>query len=483
MAGGNFGHNGGSIMKTLLAILLVPATTLIMAADNDKSISTDDRTGLAVSVYNNDLALVKDTRRVSLQRSGRHTLLFVDVPKKIQATSAFTRNLKQGARWQVIEQNYRYDLITSKALLAEYVGRELVLVTYNDDNQVQERIRARLLAFNDKPIYQIGNNIYLSHPGSVVLPEAPENLVAFPSLEWLVDADRGTHDIQVNYLTEGLAWQAEYILQVDADYETGNLATWASVTNNSGMSYPDANLKLVAGTLNRVSQKRARFARQLATPEAMDATTVQREQFLDYHLFDVPGTVTLKQAQSKQIELYPPASVKMDRRYKLEIPEAYTRRSNISDQQPVRIHVKIANTEANNLGRPLPTGVVRIYSADREDEVQFAGESRTVAVAEDESMQISLGTAFDIIGKVNVMNVVTTGSGRSQVRDVTTETTVTNRKQKKTVTVEVIPTFQEGWEILSASQKWSKLDSRRIKFELDIPSGKTVTINYKVRTK
>ena len=470
-------------MKSLFGILLVLISAQAIAAETGKSISTDDRTGLAVTVYHNDLALVKDTRRVSLQQSGRHTLLFVDVPKRIQAQSVFAKNLKQGAHWQVIEQNYRYDLITSKALLSEYVGRELVLITYNNDNQVQERIRARLLAINDQPIYQIGNNIYLDHPGSVVLPEAPENLVASPSLEWLVDADKGTHDIQVNYLTGGLAWQADYTLQVDTDYETGNLSTWASVTNNSGMSYPDANLKLVAGTLNRVHQKRAGLARQMETAAAMGAASIQREQFLDYHLFDVPGTVTLKQAQSKQIELYPPASVKVDRQYSLEIPDAYTRRSNMGEQQPVRIHVKIANTEANNLGRPLPAGVVRVYSADREAEIQFAGESRTGAVAEDESMQISLGTAFDIIGKVNVMDVVTTGSGRSQVRDVTTQATVTNRKQKKTVTVEVIPTFQEGWEILSASQKWSKLDSRRIKFELDIPSGKTVTINYKVRTK
>ncbi|MFC1481627.1 DUF4139 domain-containing protein [Candidatus Neomarinimicrobiota bacterium] len=470
-------------MKSIFGILLMLIGAQSIIAEGGQPISTDDRTGLTVTVYNNDLALVKDTRKITLQRAGRQALLFIDVPENIQATSAFAANLDQAAHWQVLEQNYRYDLITSKALLSEYVGRELVLITYNNDNQVQERVRARLLAFNDQPIYQIGDNIYLDHPGSIVLPETPGNLVASPSLEWLVDAGKGTHTIQVSYLTAGLAWQADYTLQVDADYETADLSTWATVTNNSGMSYPEANLKLVAGTVNRVTPKQASFGRSMERAVAMDVAPVQREQFLDYHLFDVPGTVTIQKAQTKQIELYPPATIKVDRQYRLEIPDGYARRSNISELQPVRVHLKIANSSANKLGQPLPAGIVRVYGADRENEIQFAGESRTGAVADEENMELSLGTAFDIIGKVKVMDVVTSGSGRSQVRDVTTEASVTNRKQKKSAIVAVIPTFQEGWEILSASHKWSKLDSRRIKFELDIPAGKAMTINYKVRTK
>ncbi len=145
--------------------------------------------------------------------------------------------------------------------------------------------------------------------------------------------------------------------------------------------------------------------------------------------------------------------------------------------------MQIVNRSANNLGRPLPAGIVRVYSADEKNAVQFAGEDRTVAVAVDETMELRLGTAFDIIGTVKVLDVETTGSGRSQEWHVTTATTVTNRKPKQRVTVEVIPTFPAGWEIINASHKWSQLDSRRIKFELDIPAGEAISINYKVRTR
>lgn len=469
-------------MKTLLGMLMVLLGTQAVAADRNQSIGIENRTGLAVTVYQNDLALIKDTREISIKRSGRQALIFEGVPKRIQIHSIHAINLQQAAQWQVLEQNYRYDLITSKALLEGYVGREIVLITYNDDNQIQERVRALLLAFNDKPIYQIGGNIYLNHPGSVVLPDAPENLVATPSLEWLVDAAKGTHEIQVSYLTTGLAWQADYTLHTDSNYETAVLTSWASITNNSGMPYPNANLKLVAGTVNRATRQRPMYMR-MEMSAAKSAGAPQREQFLDYHLFDVAGAVTVKQAQTKQIELYPPAAIKLERQYRLEISESFMRRSNVSGQQPVLVHLQIANTAANNLGQPLPAGVVRVYSADSKAELQFAGESQSGAVATDENMQIKLGSAFDIIGKVEIMDVVTTGSGRSQVRDVTTDATVTNRKPKTTVTVEVIPTFREGWEILSSSHKWSKLDSRRIKFEVTIPAGKAVTINYKVRTK
>ncbi len=307
-----------------LSILLALVTTLALAADNGLPITAANRTGLNVTVYNDDLALVKDKREITVPKSGRQALLFIDIPKKIQATSTIVKNLQRSAQWQVLEQNYRYDLITSHALLAGYVGRELVLITYNSDNQVQERVKAKLLALNDKPIYQIGDQIYLDHPGAVILPDAPENLVAAPGLEWLVNADQGTHNIEVSYLTAGLAWQADYTLQVEADYTAANLSIWATVTNSSGMAYPDATLKLVAGTVNRAAQQRPVYAR-LEMSAAKAAAPPQREEFLDYHLFDVPGQVTLRQAQTKQLELYPPVAVKVERSYRLEIANANNR--------------------------------------------------------------------------------------------------------------------------------------------------------------
>ncbi len=191
-----------------LALLLVS----VLAAQSQLTIGADARTGLEVTVYNSNIGLVKDTRAFSLARGGRVEVLLEDVAAKVQAETVLPVSLTPQRQWAVLEQNYEYDLLSPSTLLAKYVGKPVRLVTYDADNKVVERQTATLLSLNEGPLYQVGEEIHIKHPGHVILPEVPEELVARPSLRWLVEGDKGKHTIHVSYLSGGLTWKADYVL-------------------------------------------------------------------------------------------------------------------------------------------------------------------------------------------------------------------------------------------------------------------------------
>ena len=195
------------IPRALGAACLLLVSQLV--AQPQLTIGADARTGLEVTIYNSNIGLVKDTRSCSLAKGGRAEVLLEDVAAKVQAETVLPVSLSPQRQWVVLEQNYEYDLLSPSTLLAKYVGKPVRLVTYDSDNKVVERQTATLLSLNEGPLYQVGKEIHIKHPGHVILPEVPEELVARPSLRWLVEGDKGKHTIQVSYLSGGLTWKAE----------------------------------------------------------------------------------------------------------------------------------------------------------------------------------------------------------------------------------------------------------------------------------
>src|ERR1700736_964255 len=244
----------------------LPAISASPAAAQDVTSTLDDQTELAVTVYNSDIALIRDVRSLQIAR-GTSDLQFMDIAATVNPATVHFRSLTEPARVTVLEQNYEYDLLEPDKLLRKYVGRDVTLVRTReaDGTTHEEDVKARLLSFNTAPVWQIGNEIVTGlHADHIRLPELPVNLYTHPTLIWTLDNSGATrHRVEASYLASKLSWSADYVLTVARDDKTADLDGWVTLTNGSGTSFRNTRLQLVAGDLNRVRQA---FGRAMETP-------------------------------------------------------------------------------------------------------------------------------------------------------------------------------------------------------------------------
>lgn len=454
-----------------------------VAAQSQLTIGADTRSGLEVTIYNSNIGLVKDTRSFSLARGGRTEVLLEDVAARIQAETVLPISLSPQRQWIVLEQNYEYDLLTPNTLLAKYVGQQVRLITYDSDNEVVDRQTATLLSLNDGPLYQVGNEIHIRHPGQVILPEVPEELVAKPSLRWLVDGDRGEHTVQISYLTEGLTWKADYVLKVNQQATVGDLTGWITLNNQSGIAYPGASVKLVAGDVHRAPPERDYLAAQpLLSLARVAGAEVTEEAFMEYHLYTIPWQTTLKQNQQKQVELLSRSGLEINRHYLADIPANYVTGSRAGQiTLPVNVQLTFVNTEANQLGEPLPGGIVRIYSEDQAGTLQFAGEDRIDHTPRDEEVEITLGEAFDLVCEVQQTGYEDLSTRTDRRYESSYEISLRNRKESDAVTITVLAHFPGEWELRNNSHEYSPEDAFTARFPVNVPAGEEVVLRYSVR--
>jgi hypothetical protein len=251
------------------ALLLALPFAASAADSGTTTLSTrNDQTDMALTVYNDNLGLVKDQREITL-RKGSGELRFMDVASGIIPASVSITSLSDSGSFRILEQNYEYDLLNPQKLLDKYVGKEVQLYQKNPYTEREEIVTATLLSNNGAPIFRIGDGITYGHPGRIILPGVPENLISQPTLVWLVASDRATtRKIEASYLTSGISWRADYVLTLNEKDTQADLAGWVTIDNKSGASYRDARLKLVAGDVNRVREASPYQDRMLKTAMA-----------------------------------------------------------------------------------------------------------------------------------------------------------------------------------------------------------------------
>ena len=337
--------------------------------------------------------------------------------------------MSEPSRLGILEQNYQFDLLDPQRLLKKYIGRDVTLVRTRMDNGTsrQEEVTARLLAFNDAPVWKIGDEIVTGmHAEQYRFPEIPENLHSRPTLVWKVDnSGQRQHRIETSYLATNMSWLADYVLTVGRDDVKADLDGWVTVNNTSGTSYRNAKLQLVAGDLHRVAQGQrfddlamAKAAREVAAaPPAFN-----REAFSEYHLYALNRKTTLLENETKQISLLGGTGVPVKKLFVVNGQNFYYRNrhapgSPLKDQ--VRVFYKFRNSEAAGLGMPMPAGTVRVYQADSKGGIQFAGEDRIDHTPKDEDLTLQIGTAFDVVAERKQMDWAEGGRGRLRdgVRD------------------------------------------------------------------
>ena len=450
-----------------------------MAGAAPARITAAEQRDVMITVYNGNLGLVKDVREVRLD-AGLIETHFMDVAAQIDPTSVLLRSLTDPTGLKILEQNYEYDLLSSEKLMEKYVGRKVRL--YQSNGTFQE---ATLLSTRG-PVYDINGQIHMGHFGSVVLPALPENLVSKPTLAWLLRNTRpAPQRVEASYLTAGISWKSDYVMLINAADSRADLTGWVTINNQSGTTYRNAALKLVAGDVNRAasrddSRRAMEMAAKAASPAVADRE-FKSEGFFEYHLYTLDGRTTIKESQTKQLTLLSAADIPVDKRFIYYGAAGYHRTQYgvpISNQK-VGVYLDIRNTKDNRLGVPLPKGKVRVYKADASGSQQLIGEDWIDHTPKDERVRIKMGEAFDVVGERVQKDWKKIGS---HLYEIEWEITLRNHK-KEAVTVEVIEPMPGDWEVLRATHPHEKVQAFTARWKIPVPKEGAATLGYRTRVR
>jgi hypothetical protein len=453
------------------------------AQENTATTTLDDQVELAVTVYNSDIALVRDVRNLQIGR-GTSDLHFMDIAATVNPATVHFRSLSEPSRVSVLEQNYEYDLLEPDKLLRKYVGRDVTLVrTRRTDSATREEdVTARLLSYNNAPVWQIGGEIVTGMQADHIrFPELPGNLYSRPTLIWTLNNTGGLrHRVEASYLAGKLSWSADYVLTVARDDKAADIDGWVTVVNGSGTSFRNAALQLVAGDLNRVRQVIGRMAAEAMRKDAAAAAPMAQEAFSDYHLYTLGRKTTVNNSETKQLSMLGATAFPVQKRYVVDGQAFYYRNA----QHPgaplkdvVQVFYQFKNDEKSGLGMPMPAGTVRVYQSDSKGGVQFVGEDRIDHTPKDEAINLKIGNAFDVVCERRQTDFQKIASG---VYEVEYEITLRNHKAAP-VSVEVNEPIGGTWHVLQSSHQWSKTDAWAAQFAVPVAADGTTVLKYRVR--
>ncbi|MCP4252945.1 MAG: DUF4139 domain-containing protein [Candidatus Scalindua sp.] len=464
----------------ILILVIMLSSSVACAEKSEVSKSTiDDQIGVEVAVYNNNIGLIKDTRKLTLP-SGEGELRFMGVASQIMPVTVHVESLNYPNDFTVVEQNYEYDLINADKLLDKYVGKKVKIVVWNEFQDRKETVEAVLLSNNNGQIYKIDNEIFIGHPGIKVLSEIPEDLIAKPTLTWLYDnRTANEHNLEVSYLTNNIGWKADYVVVLNKEDTSANISGWITLDNRSGATYRNARLKLIAGDVNRVTDTFRDKAVMMSRMESVAAPQFEEKSFFEYHIYDLQRQTTIKDKQTKQVSLLEAPGVKIQKEFLVEgsqnIFTRHYRRNN--PKQPVNVYIKYMNTEDNNLGKPIPEGIMRLYKMDTEGSLLFIGEDRIDHTPADEEISLKIGEAFDIVAERVQTDYKQITKG---LHETEWEITLKNHKDEDVVVNIVEPLFG-NWSVVDSSHPYTKKDAFTIKFDVTVPKDKEVKVKYRLR--
>ncbi len=439
----------------LFTVLLLP--TALMAKD------------LAVTVYNSNLGVVTETRSLEFSK-GINRLDFQDVPSSIDASSVRFEVVGDG-EVTILEQNYAYDLVNPDQLYKKYIDKEIELV--DKDGRLYS---GTLLAANSGAVTLKEKSgrvkiIQLENITEVNFPELPEGLITKPTLFWRYNSDiSGSRDCIVSYQTSGISWTAEYVGVLDEAEKNLALSGWASITNNSGKTYDDATLRLVAGNIHRAEQISIRGGRadELSYAAKAPSAGFEEKAFFEYHLYTLPRKATLANHEEKQISLFEPAKTTVTKQYTYN-PDR--------DSDRVNVKVVFTNSKATGLGLPLPAGRVRLFKADDDGTLILLGEDAVEHTPVDEQMKLTVGKAFDIVAEQRLMDQQRISP---RVEEQAWEIELRNRK-KEAISVEVEKNLWGDWELLKSSIAGTKKNANTLIFDVPVGAGDTTVLSFRVR--
>ncbi len=463
-------------MKKLFIILFF-SFCIISLSSNTVISSSKDTKNLSITVYNNNFAVVKEERILNL-KSSCGKIKYEDVPSSIEPDSVIIYS--DNKSFKILDQNYEYNQINKKALLDNFVGKEITILIKNPYKGTEKKVKAKLVSNNDGPIYEINGKIYLEYPGYQILPYIPENFMVSPSLIWSYSINN-SQKVRVTtiYITKDISWKTNYILNLESD-NVGMLFAWATITNNSGINFENTNLKLIAGSVNKKNFRKEKY-NYLAkgmVGRAVD-TNFEQKNIFEYYAFDLNRKVTIKNKQMKQILLLSANNIHYDKKYKVESTGNYC--GYYGDKistLPVKVYIEFKNSKKNNLYKPLPAGVIKVFKKDKGDYI-FVGEDSINHTPVNELVSLNVGNAFDVKAKQKQTYYKKLSK---ELYESSWEVTFINSK-KSPIKIEFYQNFYGEWEILSANANYKRITAKRVVFYVKVKPDDNFTLRYTLRTK
>jgi len=448
-----------NIQKILISLFLLVCGSNTLAQNKE----------IGLTIYNNNLALVKDVRTLQLTK-GTFEIKFQDVAAQIDPTSVYFVSLTAPDKVEILEQNYEYDLVNATRILQKYIEQEIRLETKEGTAYSGTLLNA---SARDVILRESDGGIKIVRREAVenmAFPKLPDGLITRPTLVWSINCQQaGKHQTELGYLTNGIQWHAEYVGVVNKDDTILELSGWVSVDNKSGATYENAKLKLVAGDVHRAQDIRP-LRRGRGQAEMMIASAPQFEEkaFFEYHLYTLQRPATVANNQIKQISLFSPTEVKVNKTYSY---------NGARDRKKVRVNLEFENKKTSGLGMPLPKGKVRVYKRDDDKSLVFIGEDFIDHTPKDEKVRVYVGNAFDIVGDRTQKERKSIGK---TAWEETWQIKLRNHKEES-VRVTIVEHVNFGWEILRNTHEYKKKDAATIEFSIEIPKDAEVVVEYVVR--
>ncbi|HKZ76950.1 MAG TPA: DUF4139 domain-containing protein [Pyrinomonadaceae bacterium] len=477
------------LSRSMVALVCVMITSPAFGQSSQLTTTARDRQSVNVTVYNSNIGLVRETRRLMLP-AGHVALRFADVAAQIMPQTVRFGSLSSANSLSILEQNYQYDLLNPAKLLEKYVGREVTLVLrrYENQTEILRPVEALLLSNNGGQVWKIENQIVInpSNIAEIRFPELPENLVATPTLVWDLDNRNNVSQlVEASYLTSGMNWQADYVLLVNPDDTRGDIQGWVTLTNTSGVGFKDANLQLVAGDVNRVKDGRDyNMMREMAAKVADEVGSAFQEQaFFEYHLYTLQRPATIREQETKQVSLLEAAGFNVAKEFVINGQHYYYTGYNspgASIKEKVGVYMQFRNSQQNKLGMPLPAGTIRLYKRDDKGGQQFIGEDKIDHTPKDEEVRVKVGDAFDIVAERKQIDYRVIVSGH--LYEYAYEIRIRNHKNGP-VNVIVNEPIGGDWEMVSSTFEAQKTAAFAARFRVPVAKDGEAKLVYRVRVK
>jgi len=459
-----------------LALTLV---AIPCAAEAQTAVPAPDQTAqgeVAVTIYNNNLALVQDRRTLSLA-IGRTRQEFADVSASIRPETV-TLN---GAGLTVVEQNFDYDLLTPEKLMEKAIGRTITLVRTDPGTKAETREEARVLANNNGTVVQIGNRIEVLDASRVrvIFPSLPPNLRARPTLSVTLEAESGgARPVTLNYLSTGLGWKADYVTLFDEAAGKIDVQGWVTLTNNSGTTFNNAQTLLVAGAVGDANSQRGYRPRPIPG-NSPGTETVNREQLGDFYVYPIAARTTIANAQQKQVSFLDVSGA--------PAAKAYFYRNNWLGASAQALSadtvLRFSTSRDGGLGDALPAGTVRVYMRDARGAPQFIGENNIGHTPMGSRLALKTGEAFDV--KVQPTVEKREALGKDKWR--TTMTYRFTNARPNPVVVELAQSGLDNWwhdtRIESESLPSERTSADEALWKVTVPANGEVTLTVAFLTR
>jgi len=460
----------------LIAVLVLTSVLVASGCGSFKTVNVSAaapaQESVEVTVYNSDLGVVKEARSIKLT-DGLNDYSFEGVASKIDPTSV--KLTSSDGSFQVLEQNYEYDLVSKEKLLQKFLGKKIT--AYKVVGDTKEQVEGKLLSSSGSELIlqKDDGSLQVVSVNDLTLPTLPEGLIVKPTLEWIIEnVQAGDKQAQLSYMTSGMSWNADYILVSNIDDTKMDYNGWVTVTNNAGTTFKDARLKLVAGDVNRVVEQPTDMEdRMYATGAKSDGSQFTQENLFEYHMYDLQRPTTLADQEQKQISLLSTTGASVEKEYVYENTGGWY---GSSDNKKVQVKLNFKNSKVNGLGMPLPKGKVRVFKTDSGGKLQFVGEDSIDHTPEDETVRILTGNAFDIVGERKQMSVKDLGCQY----EVAWQVTLRNHKSED-VKVTVLEHAYWDWTITVENYQHVKESNQNIKWFLPVKAGGESTLSYTIR--